>query len=108
MGENAKELLMSLIITIRVLITLTTIFLVFKKGDGCHGGHGGYGARPDLFAGMNKLEIQRKTLEREPIEHWNLQNRLPNQFGPPPPPPPATFYGFPPKAPAYPENNFFR
>ena len=32
---------MSLII-IRVLITLTTIFMVFNKGDGCNGAHGGY------------------------------------------------------------------
>ena len=38
---KTKELLMSLII-IRVLITLTTIFMVFNEGDGCYGAHGGY------------------------------------------------------------------
>ena len=38
---RTKELLMSLII-IRVLITLTTIFMVFNEGDGCYSGHGGY------------------------------------------------------------------
>ena len=38
---RTKELLMSLII-IRVLITLTTIFMVFNEGDGCYGAHGGY------------------------------------------------------------------